>query len=90
MFYLASNSLVLWKFRDSLCHLCLQVSMPYDALALMRMLEPETYFEPNFVGKHSLTGHVPKEPNLKDVSAIKDKIVAQINSGIQIVLENNK
>ena len=49
---------------------CWQWSMPYDPLALLRILEPQL-FHGTAVGRHSVAGGGVGVHNLRDVAAAK-------------------
>ena len=64
-----------------------QVSMPYDALALLRILDPEAHFTPEAVaGKHSLCGAVENVHNLRDVAATRKTLVAAIGDAVGLIV----
>jgi hypothetical protein len=71
-----------------------QWSMPYDALALLRLLEccsleqpPTTQlFAATTVGKHSIAGATQGVHNLVDVESAKDTIHRQVHAAINLIV----
>lgn len=71
-----------------------QWSMPYDALALLRLLEccsleqpPTTQlFAATMVGKHSIAGATPGVHNLVDVERTKQTIHRQVHAAIDLIV----